>query len=558
MEKRCINCQKLLSSKKSNAKYCSNTCRSAYWRNKSKNEAPEKDMGGQILTDDTPFPEPDAKPQGISGLRGVIKSSELSNDNDPKDNKPDDTSQDDELSKEAPNKRSTEKLMHLSVSELTKRKLDLEESIFNYQIGVNEMTTIVGLLEQFEGDDYFLRHLLSLIQEYYDNLGEDFHKAQSVIPNVHLYNPVLENVSAIQLETNRVIMLTYFNKQAILLKEEVDDFILKVQDIAFCLKKQGMMVTIDKINYEHHELTDNFKGFFDVNEKIVPEKQYPIDDSLKDSDTSTPDQGNKELPIKAKEDDKDKKEQEQEQHQKENKEKTEEKEEKNEEEEEHTPEVPVDIPDCVMHVNKLKEMDYDALNFKGEWAELLGVPSVNFKLAVYGNPGQGKSNFCLQLAHYLSKDFGRVLFVCSEEGYSKTLKDKIILNGLGGTELYFSEIHSYEELKEKIKPDIFHFIILDSINNMGIDIKRLNALNEHYKNSATVSIAQATKKGELRGSQEIEHLVDITIKVDTRKATATKNRFCALGYVFDIEKNFIDPKRNKNKGKSEDSEEDDV
>jgi predicted ATP-dependent serine protease len=63
-------------------------------------------------------------------------------------------------------------------------------------------------------------------------------------------------------------------------------------------------------------------------------------------------------------------------------------------------------------------------------------------------------------------------------------------------------------------------------------------MRELYKNSTLVTISQSTKKGQLRGSQEIEHESDISLKVEDGFAFATKNRFKELGYEYSIFENY--------------------
>lgn len=182
----------------------------------------------------------------------------------------------------------------------------------------------------------------------------------------------------------------------------------------------------------------------------------------------------------------------------------------------------------------LKGMNFRSLDFRDNWLMLLGNPSVNFKMAVFGKPGQGKSTFCFQFAKYLAQNFGRVLFVSGEEGFSKTLKDKVVNNKAENKNLYVGNIKDGEELIQEVPQNTYHFIILDSLNNMRIDEQELLRIEEHYSNCAVISISQSTKKGEMRGSQEILHNVDIVVRVESGKAECIKNRFAQLGFEYRI------------------------
>lgn len=186
--------------------------------------------------------------------------------------------------------------------------------------------------------------------------------------------------------------------------------------------------------------------------------------------------------------------------------------------------------------NDLKNMNFKSLNFTDKWYSLFGKPSIDFHLVVHGKPGQGKSTFCLQFAHYLAFNFGRVLYVSGEEGFSKTMKDK--LNDAYSENLFLADVRSYEDLKEIVKPNTFHFIFVDSLNNMGIEIEKLKEMRKLYANSGLITISQSTKKGQLRGSLEIEHESDISLKVENGYSFTTKNRFKELGYEYSIFENY--------------------
>lgn len=184
--------------------------------------------------------------------------------------------------------------------------------------------------------------------------------------------------------------------------------------------------------------------------------------------------------------------------------------------------------------NDLKKMKFRSLDFKSEWFNLLGQPSVNFQMVVHGKPGQGKSTFCLQFAHYLASNFGRVVYISGEEGFSKTMKDKFQNNNAYSPNLFLADINSFDDIIETISPNEYHFIFVDSLNNMGIGLEQFKELRYLYSKSALITIAQSTKKGDFRGSQEVLHETDIALKVEDGYVVGTKNRFKELGYSFSV------------------------
>lgn len=186
----------------------------------------------------------------------------------------------------------------------------------------------------------------------------------------------------------------------------------------------------------------------------------------------------------------------------------------------------------------MRKMNFRSLDFKGNWLNLLGQPAVNFKMAVFGKPGQGKSTFCVQLAHYLATNFGRVLYVSGEEGFSKTLKDKLSRNNAFHKNLRLADFSSGEELLQETPPNAFHFVIIDSLNNMEIDVQQLSEIENMFNRSAVITISQTTKDGKFRGSQEVLHNADITLKVEQGLAECLKNRFNSIGFQFTVLQEF--------------------
>lgn len=200
-------------------------------------------------------------------------------------------------------------------------------------------------------------------------------------------------------------------------------------------------------------------------------------------------------------------------------------------------------PKAIVNVNNgskiissahLTEMEYQALNFKGRWEQFFGLPSVNFHCAIHGMAGEGKSTFAIQYANYLAENFGLVIYVSGEEGFSKTMKDKFINNKAATENLYLADLRTYQDLVNEVKPNTFNFIFIDSLDNMRIGALELKELRKLYINSALITISQSTKDGKMRGSYEIVHDSDIAVSVCSGIAETVKNRFLEKGRKFEI------------------------
>lgn len=193
-----------------------------------------------------------------------------------------------------------------------------------------------------------------------------------------------------------------------------------------------------------------------------------------------------------------------------------------------------DVSGVIIPASQMKEMVFESLDFKGRWAQFLGKPARGFHAVVHGKPGQGKSTFAIQFANYLAQNFGRAVYISGEEGFSKTMKDKLSSSESFIDELHIADIHSADEILEVIKPKQYHFMFFDSLDDLGIDALRLKQIRDTYRKSALITISQSTKGGQMRGSQQIVHDCDIAIMVENGMAITTKNRYFPSQLEFEI------------------------
>lgn len=190
--------------------------------------------------------------------------------------------------------------------------------------------------------------------------------------------------------------------------------------------------------------------------------------------------------------------------------------------------------DLIVSGKNLSKKKKPRLNFTGKWETFLGKPQTNFFCVIHGKSGQGKSTFSLQFAKYLAQNFGTVLYISGEEGFANTFIEKVEFIGLNK----ISSFYSVEEIKHgedilKCVPNQYHFVFIDSLNNMHIDPVLMQALRNKYSQSGFIAICQNTKAGQIRGSYEIVHDSDIEVRVDKGIAITNKNRFGKVDQEFD-------------------------
>jgi hypothetical protein len=168
----------------------------------------------------------------------------------------------------------------------------------------------------------------------------------------------------------------------------------------------------------------------------------------------------------------------------------------------------------IMSAGDLLKYEYNKYDFGGKWGALVGQPSINFHAMVFGRPKQGKSILSVQWAKYLSETFGRVLYVASEEGFSVTLQKKISEFAMANSNLDFANFRDFEQIKSAVNRGRYKFVFIDSVNYIKITPEDVETIKEENPGTAFITIQQATKGGQFRGSQEFAHNCDIIIQVE--------------------------------------------
>lgn len=173
----------------------------------------------------------------------------------------------------------------------------------------------------------------------------------------------------------------------------------------------------------------------------------------------------------------------------------------------------------IMSSNELINHTYTKYNFTGKWNDFVGQPSKTFHAMIYGRPKQGKSILAVQFAQYLSENFGRVLYIASEEGFSVTLQKKVAEFAQDNPNLDFANYRNFEQIKEALHVRKYQFVFIDSVNFIKITPEDVEDLKAQNRGTAFITIQQATKNGNFRGSQEFAHNCDMVIRVEAGQAS---------------------------------------
>lgn len=178
----------------------------------------------------------------------------------------------------------------------------------------------------------------------------------------------------------------------------------------------------------------------------------------------------------------------------------------------------------VLSAEQMANRKFEMLHFIDPWKSLLGMPAKNFTMMLHGEPNAGKTTLLLKFAKYLADNFGKVMYISSEEYAASTMTTKIneLLNPIPAN-LFFSP-----NLKE---PDLsqYDFIILDSVNDLGLKLQDFKTLRKDHPNTSFILILQHTKDGQYRGGKDWEHEVEVAGEVENGVLTIYRNRYGVKG-----------------------------
>lgn len=179
-----------------------------------------------------------------------------------------------------------------------------------------------------------------------------------------------------------------------------------------------------------------------------------------------------------------------------------------------------------LSVRNILDKKYETFPFEGLWRDAFGCPETVGVWFVWGNSGNGKSSFVMQLCKELCR-FGQVIYDSLEEGASLTMQQSLRRHGLsdvGGKMLVVQE--GMEELKARLRkrhaPDI---IAVDSFQYTGMTYRDYIRLKEAFPTKLFIFISHASGNNP-RGDAAKGVMYDATLKVWVEGGKAfSKGRF---------------------------------
>ena len=134
------------------------------------------------------------------------------------------------------------------------------------------------------------------------------------------------------------------------------------------------------------------------------------------------------------------------------------------------------------------------LEFTGLWADAIGKPEPTGSWIIWGNSGNGKTQFALMLAKYLAEMGMRVVYNSLEEGRCESIKKAFQrINMISvNRRMWFLDQEPVDELSQRLKarksPDV---VFIDSVQYSGLNYTEYKKLRSSFRNKLFVLISHA-------------------------------------------------------------------
>ena len=179
-------------------------------------------------------------------------------------------------------------------------------------------------------------------------------------------------------------------------------------------------------------------------------------------------------------------------------------------------------------------MKYETMAFDGAWRDAFGTPERRGVWIIWGNSGNGKTSFALQLAKYLCR-FGRVAYDSLEEGACLTMQEAMRRENMMEVNKKFLLIdnENMEELGIRLSrqksPDI---VVIDSFQYTQMNYRQYIAFKERHKRKLLIFVSHAD--GKLPNGRAAKSLMyDASLKIYIEGVRAfSKGRFIGpIGHI---------------------------
>lgn len=177
------------------------------------------------------------------------------------------------------------------------------------------------------------------------------------------------------------------------------------------------------------------------------------------------------------------------------------------------------------------------IEWAGEWHQAFGHVGHVGVWFVWGNSGNGKTSFIIQLMKVLAQYY-KVAFISLEEGSDYTVQKSFITHGLreSGKRIVVISDETIEEIEARMaKPKSPHVWIFDSFQYTDMNYKQYREFKTRHKNKLIVLISHADSKQPMgRSARSVMYDAALKIWVEGYRAISKGRYIGPNGGIFDI------------------------
>ncbi len=168
-------------------------------------------------------------------------------------------------------------------------------------------------------------------------------------------------------------------------------------------------------------------------------------------------------------------------------------------------------------IYQLEQKKFTSFEFEDIFFNSFGKPEQNFVCTIIGKSGNGKTDFCVKFAKYLSK-YERVLYLSAEEGISSTIQIAFNRNNMNevagrvilGEKATFDSLVVY--LSKKASPKI---VFIDSLDYLKLTTDQFKFLRSKFPKKAFVIVSWSDRSApKSQSAKDIQYMADIKIFID--------------------------------------------
>lgn len=179
-----------------------------------------------------------------------------------------------------------------------------------------------------------------------------------------------------------------------------------------------------------------------------------------------------------------------------------------------------------LSVRDILDKKYNTFPFEGKWKEAFGTPERVGVWFIWGNSGNGKTSFVMQLCKELCK-YDRVVYNSLEEGACLTVQNNLRMHGMSEVSRRLAFVQEdMEALKARLRRHkSYNIVVVDSFQYTRMSYRDYIALKEAFPGKLFIFISHAKGKNP-KGDAAESVMYDATLKIWVEGGKAfSKGRF---------------------------------